>query len=163
MSSNRGELKIEIPSMASMEDAKVYRLQYHAAQLAFNVADEMKVRSTSNYAFLRDKQNVICGGAYITFTADLFIIESIWISTELRGHGHGSRLYQALEDLAYIKNKKTAMLSTFEFQNARSFWERLGFKEFGKLPGSQAGSNLVFMSKTIETENRAGKLKTADK
>ena len=156
-------IKIEIPTMASLDDVNFYRRQLLLEPSGVKAGEEIEQRESSNYAFLRDEQNQICGGAYVHFVFDLISIDSFWVSPKLRRQGLGARLYRALEDLAYVKKKKNAVLSTFEFQNAVLFWERVGFQEFARLPGYPKGSQLIYFSKKIEAENRTTAIKNANK
>ncbi len=146
------EFKIEIPRFANPTDIVFFFEAFQGDNLKGTSESVMQGSSSRNFFFLRDEKNVIRGGAYAQFAFDLVYIDSIWVAADLRGQGHGARLYRAVEDLAYIGKKKRAVLSTFAFQNALLFWERMGFETFAELPGSSTDSRLIYMHKAI-TEN----------
>lgn len=148
------ELKIEIPSLASPSDIGEF-FQAVGDDNARKKPDLAQFgRPSVNYFFLRDSQNKICGGVCVSFTYDVVWVDSIWVASEYRRQGHGARLYRAVEDLAYLKKKRRAVLSSFDFQGAGSFWQSLGFRKFGELPSEDKGHHLTYFSKEIKSEQR---------
>ena len=147
-------MKIEIPTLASLDDAVYFRLQVDRQNISFGLMKSLEDRPTSNYVFMRNASRAICGGAFVQFTFDLLVVDTIWIAEEVRRQGNGTRLYRAIEDLAFIKGKTKVSLSTYEAQGALPFWKKIGFQEFGRIPGGSAGSPLVYLWKAIEAENR---------
>ena len=59
-------------------------------------------------------------------------ITLLWVSDDLRGQGFGVKLMKAAEKEARRRGIKRAWVDTFSFQ-ARSFYEKLGYEEFGTL------------------------------
>lgn len=148
------ELKIEIPSLASPSDIGEFfqavgddNVRKHPELAAFG-------RPSVNYFFLRDAENKMCGGVCVSFTYDVVWIDTIWVDPGFRRQGHGARLYRAVEDLAYLKKKRRAVLSSFDFQNAGDFWLSLGFAKFGEVPGERPGDRLQYYAKEIKSEDR---------
>ena len=148
------EFKIEIPSLASPSDIGEFFQSVGDDNARKKPELAVFGRPSVNYVFLRDSQNKMCGGVCVSFTYDVVWIDSIWVAEEYRRQGHGARLYRAVEDLAYIKKKRRAVLSSFDFQNAGAFWKSLGFTQFGELASQDAGHRLVYYSKEIKSEPR---------
>ena len=66
----------------------------------------------------------------------------------LRGHGLGSRLLLAAEDLAVSRGCRGSWLGTFDFQ-ARDFYERHGYGVFATLPGFPPGHTHFHLWKAL--------------
>ena len=149
------KLKIEIPSLPDTDDVALFFQSVHDENIMkFPVLKETR-RPTLSFVFLRDDQGKLRGAAAITLSYDLVWVDSIWIEPSLRRRGYGRMLYAAIEDLAYIKKKRWAGLSMFEFQNAVSFWEGLGFVRFGEVAGVEKGTGLIYLSKEIRSEDHS--------
>jgi GNAT superfamily N-acetyltransferase len=81
--------------------------------------------------FLRDEARIVAGLAGETYCGWLFV-KYLWVSDGLRGRGVGRELMAQAEVLARERGCHSAHLETFSFQ-ARGFYEKLGYKEFGRL------------------------------
>ena len=139
-------LKIEIPLAAAANDVNTLIREFYDPEVT---PPQLVNAASRSFLFLRDDQNQIRGGAYMEFIFDICSINGIWVSADLRGQGHGVRIYQAIEDLAFIKGRKRVVLSAFEFQNSIRFWEKMGFTKFAELPGYPEGSRLFYMHKAV--------------
>ncbi len=138
--------KIEIPLVAVAGDVNTLVREFYDPSVT---PPELVNTASRSFLFLRDENGLIRGGAYCEFLYDVCSINGLWVSKELRGHRHGARIYQAVEDLAYIKGRKRVVLSAFEFQNSIPFWEKMGFTKFAELPGYPEGSRLFYMHKAV--------------
>jgi GNAT superfamily N-acetyltransferase len=81
--------------------------------------------------FLRDEAQIVAGLSGQTYCGWLFV-EHLWVSDRLRGRGVGRDLMVRAEVLARERGCHSAWLDTFSFQ-ARGFYEKLGYEEFGRL------------------------------
>jgi GNAT superfamily N-acetyltransferase len=81
--------------------------------------------------FMRDEAQIVAGLAGETYCGWLFV-KYLWVSEGLRGRGVGWELMDRAEALAIERGCHSAWLDTFSFQ-ARSFYEKLGYEEFGRL------------------------------
>ena len=81
--------------------------------------------------FVRDDAQIVAGVAGETYCGWLFV-KYLWVSDGLRGRGVGRELMDRAEALAIERGCHSAWLDTFSFQ-ARSFYEKLGYEEFGRL------------------------------
>lgn len=66
-----------------------------------------------------------------------------------RGKGHGSALLSAVESYAASQGHLLAYLETTSFQ-ARPFYEGLGYRVFGELPGVAEGCTMFFLRKDLK-------------
>ncbi len=78
-----------------------------------------------------------------------FYISDLVAPETARGQGLGAELMRLAEQEARARGCLHMWLDTFEFQ-ARSFYERLGFKVFGQLDGLAPFFPRYFMKKTLE-------------
>lgn len=89
------------------------------------------------------------GGATGHGSFDWVFVELLHVPKELRGQGHGRRLMIEIEIFARERKMIGIWLDTFSFQ-ARPFYEKLGFAEFGTLEDHPLGGARYFMSKRID-------------
>jgi len=97
---------------------------------------------------IRDGSEDLLGGLVGRIAWGWLHIEILWLGSELRGQGLGTRLLAKAEDLAR-KNKCTGIyLDTFSFQ-APEFYTSLGFRVFGKIEDFPEGHCRYFLQKKI--------------
>jgi len=99
--------------------------------------------------FIRDAETIAAGLSGETYGGWLFI-KYVWVRDDLRGRGIGRELITQAEARALERNCHSAWLDTFSFQ-ARGFYEKLGYEEFGTLDYSPAHKR-HFMKKRLVTE-----------
>ncbi|MFL5493116.1 MAG: GNAT family N-acetyltransferase [Gemmatimonadales bacterium] len=66
-------------------------------------------------------------------------LNKVMVATALRGHGIGRRLLQAVHDTAWQRNRSLLVLNTRRGDPAEAFYERLGYREAGVIPGYMIG------------------------
>jgi len=85
-------------------------------------------------------------------TAELFWnwveLHDFWLSETLRGQGLGGSLLAQIEHIGREHGASKVLLSTFEFQ-ARTFYERHGYKVVGVVEDYPPGSNYYTMVKVL--------------
>jgi GNAT superfamily N-acetyltransferase len=86
----------------------------------------------------------LCGETYLGW----MFISLLWIADEFRGKGFGSKIMQAAEKEARRRGVKNAYVDTFSFQ-APDFYEKLGYREFGRLDSFPAGFHRSWMTKAL--------------
>jgi GNAT superfamily N-acetyltransferase len=99
--------------------------------------------------FLRDEDGQIVGGAQGDLWGSSVHIAGMWVAEGQRGKGYGSKLLRAVEDYAAEHDCRLAYLETTSFQ-ARPFYEGLGYRVFGELPGIAEGCTLFFLRKDLK-------------
>lgn len=86
-------------------------------------------------------------------TASLFWnwleFEDFWLPETLRGQGLGSSILAQIEQIGREQGASKVLLTTFEFQ-ARTFYERHGYKVVGVVEDYPPGSNYYTMVKVLE-------------
>jgi len=95
---------------------------------------------------LRGVDDVLQGGLYGATMWGWLLIDGLWVTTELRGRGFGTRLLDAAEAIAAARGCRGAWLGTFDFQ-AKAFYERRGYHLFAELPDFPAGHRHFHLAK----------------
>jgi GNAT superfamily N-acetyltransferase len=90
----------------------------------------------------------ILGGLVGRTSLGLLFVELVFLPKELRGRGLGSRILRLAEEEAIRRGCCAAVLYTINFQ-APGFYERHGWREFGRVPCHPSGTSRIFMTKTF--------------
>jgi GNAT superfamily N-acetyltransferase len=98
----------------------------------------------------RDSKGVVVGGILGHTRWRWMYVAKLWVDEHARGHGLGSRLMAAAEDLARSRGCTDVSLDTFDYQ-ARPFYEKLGYELFGTLEGYPPGSRQYYLRKRLRT------------
>jgi GNAT superfamily N-acetyltransferase len=98
---------------------------------------------------MRDTEDALRGGLYGATMWGWLMIDGLWIAADLRGRGLGARLLAAGEAVAAERGCRGAWLGTFDFQ-ARSFYERQGYRVCGELAGFPEGHTHFHLAKRLE-------------
>ena len=77
-----------------------------------------------------------------------FFVSAVFVDEKFRREGIGRELLQRAEALALQQGCDTIYLDTFDFQ-APGFYEKLGFRVFGKLEDYPAGHQRFYLVKQI--------------
>ena len=117
---------------------------------SFNRAVVGHERPRAVASFLRDEAGQIVGGAHGDLWGSSVHIAGMWVAEDHRGKGYGSALLTAVEDYAAERGYLLAYLETTSFQ-ARPFYEGLGYRVFGELPGIAEGCTLFFLRKDLKS------------
>ena len=96
----------------------------------------------------RDSSQKIQAGLYGKSYWKWLYIEFLWISEQHRGSGLGSRLLQRTEAIARERGCLGVWLNTISFQ-APGFYERHGYREFGRLDEMPPGHTRIWFAKLI--------------
>lgn len=97
---------------------------------------------------LTDDQGQLVGGLVGETFWNTLHVELLWVADKHRGRGYGRRLMEAAEQEGHTRGAEIAYLNTFSFQ-APAFYERLGYRSFGKLEDSPKGATRMWYSKRI--------------
>lgn len=99
--------------------------------------------------FLKDEDGHVVGGAQGDLWGASVHIAGMWVSEDYRGKGYGSALLTAVENYAADHGHLLSYLETTSFQ-ARPFYEGLGYRVFGELPGIAEGCTMFFLKKELK-------------
>jgi GNAT superfamily N-acetyltransferase len=102
--------------------------------------------------FIHDTTDNIVGGLIADTYWEWLAIDDFWIHEDLRGKGYGTRLLKMAETEAKRRGCKWAHLKTFGFQ-ARTFYERFGYRVIGVLENYPPGSAFYWMRKDFGPES----------
>ncbi|MCV9878579.1 GNAT family N-acetyltransferase [Brenneria izbisi] len=75
-------------------------------------------------------------------------IQYLWVSEAHRKTGLGGQLMKQAEEAALKRGCHLAYVDTFSFQ-ARGFYQKLGYREYGSLPGYAHRHTRHYLSKAI--------------
>ena len=83
----------------------------------------------------------------LTYFEWLFV-KWLWVAEAYRRCGVGSRLLEEAEAIARERGMSHAYLDTFTFQ-APAFYEKHGYREFGRLPATADGHSRIWLAKRL--------------
>jgi ribosomal protein S18 acetylase RimI-like enzyme len=98
--------------------------------------------------YLRDAEERIIAGVQGTLWGRSMHIDALWVDEQHRGNGYGSELMTAIENYAAAHAHPLVYLETTSFQ-ALPFYEGLGYRIFGELPGISEDETLYFLKKEM--------------
>ena len=136
-------VKIEITAEPDEGDEALVMAGTRAYNSAFVEGD-----GRSLCVFARDDNGDIVGGVTARTYWQYLDVKFLWVHERFRKEGLGSKLMAAAEEEARRRGCKNAFLDTFSFQ-ARGFYVRLGYSEFGRLAGFSGKHERHFMHKAL--------------
>lgn len=99
-------------------------------------------------ALARDDRQALVGGVVGTINWNWLHVALVWVAEPCRHTGLGTRLMSEIERAAVACGCTRAHLDTFSYQ-ARPFYERLGYRVFGRLDDYPPGHQRFFMEKPL--------------
>ena len=96
----------------------------------------------------RSEAGKILGGLILQSYWKESYVELLWLSSRARKQGLGRDLMAEAERRARRRGSKLLHLNTYSFQ-APGFYEKLGFRRFGKMSGSPKGASRYFYVKGL--------------
>lgn len=141
-------LEIEITTQPSAEDLRVISegiqdFNRKAVPGFPEVSEELRFA-----VFARNATGAVVGGIRAACFWGSLNIELLWMSEQVRGRGAGSQLLEAAEMFARERGLRHARVETTSFQ-ARPFYEKHGYKVYGKLEDFPLGHVSWFLSKRL--------------
>lgn len=98
--------------------------------------------------FVKDENKKVVGGIIFTVLWNGMEINSLWVNEKYRGQGLGKRLVRTAESEGKIRGCTISYTNTFTWQ-APEFYERLGYKVYGKLNNFPPGNTLTYFYKRL--------------
>ena len=96
----------------------------------------------------RDEGEIVQAGIRFVLAFEWLFVNWLWVADAYRKHGVGSQLMAGAEATARAQGCRGAYLDTFTFQ-APKFYERLGYREFGRLNDFPPGHARIWFSKPL--------------
>ena len=128
--------------MSASDEATVVRGLLSFNEKWLGPSNEQPVRLVA-----RDELGV-AGGLLGHIRWNWLYVAKLWVDERARGHGIGTQLLKAAEDLARSRGCIGVNLDTFEYQ-ARPFYEKLGYELFGTLDGYPPGYRQFYLRKRL--------------
>ncbi len=98
--------------------------------------------------FIRDNNNQIIAGCNGSLIFSSIHTDQLWVHSDYRKVGLGRKLMVYVHDYGRKNLCTMATVATMSFQNARNFYEKLGYVLDFERSGYSGGSSLLFL-KTI--------------
>lgn len=95
---------------------------------------------------LAQRNGEVVGGLFAYTNWDWLCIAQLWVAESVRGRGVGKQLIGLAEAEARRHGCRHAHVDTFSFQ-ALPFYERLGYRVFGRIENYPAGHARYFLEK----------------
>ena len=103
--------------------------------------------ASSRFALaLRDESAGLAGGLSGAISWGWLFIDAVWVHADLRGKGAGSALMARAERHGAAAGCHSVWLDTFQ---AKAFYLRLGYSEFGALEDYPNGQTRYFLRKRL--------------
>ncbi len=99
----------------------------------------------------KDKKGKVIAGLNGYSDWGWLFVKLLWVSEDYRQYGLGKRLMAAAEKEARKRKCTDIWLDTFGFQ-APKFYQKLGYRKFGKLDNYPKGYSRYFMTKKLKGE-----------
>jgi len=119
-----------------------------AGMKAFNNAAVPDLVSHKIVAAVRDQNGKVVGGVIGRLAGDSVYMEIVYNDEEIRGTGMGTRAMVLVEAEAKRLGATEAWLYTMSFQ-AKPFYEKLGYHQFGELNWLDRKHKRHFMRKDL--------------
>ncbi len=116
--------------------------------IAYNEA-QAGPRNTKEFTFFVHSETGELAGGLLGFThLNHFFMAALFVHQQFRREGIGRELMKRAEALALAQGCDVIYLDTFDYQ-APGFYEKLGFKVFGKLADYPPGHQRFYLMKRI--------------
>ena len=136
-------LHLDITADPSPADEALVMAGTRAHNAAFMQADAKRL-----CVFARDAAGAIIGGVTASTYWHYLDVKFLWVHEQHRHLGLATQVMRAAHAEAWRRGCKNVFLDTFSFQ-ARGFYERLGYREFGRLSGFSGQHERHFMHKAL--------------
>jgi GNAT superfamily N-acetyltransferase len=116
--------------------------------LRFNSKQAGPLRYRRTVIGVRDGKGRLLGGLILQSYWRESYIELLWLSARARAAGFGSKLIEEAERRAQRLGSRLVHLNTYSFQ-APGFYEKQGYRRFGRISGSPRGESRYFYVKRL--------------
>jgi GNAT superfamily N-acetyltransferase len=115
---------------------------------SYNLAMAGDYNSKPLWLIGRDEESVVCAGLKGQTHYSWLYVDWLWIAESVRGQDYGSKLLKQAESIARERGCVGAFLYTYRFQ-APDFYQKHGYKEFGRLENFPPGHSRIYFSKSL--------------
>jgi GNAT superfamily N-acetyltransferase len=138
----------EVSVVAERSDAAAMSRELWKGLLAFNRQKAGPLRYSRAVLSVRDGKGRLLGGLILVSFWRESYIELLWLSARARKAGIGSQLIEDAERRARRRGSRLIHLNTYSFQ-APGFYQKQGYRRFGKMSGSPQGKSRYFYVKRL--------------
>jgi len=139
-------MRIEVTDAPGKEDEAFVIAQTRAYNSAFTENDHKSL-----CVFARDEAGNIIGGLTGRTYWRYLDIAFLWVDQKYRGEGYATKLMKAAEAEARERGCERVFLDTLSFQ-AFGFYLKLGYTEFGRLPGFSGKYDRHYLHKRLDAK-----------
>ena len=124
-----------------------------AAQIATALQDwnerQVGPRNTNRLTLtVRAEDGTLVAGLLGEMFWTFLYVSHLWVKDGYQRRGYGTALLDRAETMARARPCHVSFLSTMEFQ-AQAFYEKRGYKPFGKLPGAPPPYGRTWLAKQL--------------
>ena len=134
--------------VAERRNARKVVAQLWRGLARFNQKTAGKYRYSRDVLTARSETGRTVGGLILQSWWKESYVELLWLSDRARRQGRGRELIAEAERRARRRGSKLLHLNTYSFQAPR-FYEKLGFRCFGRMSGSPKGESRYFYAKRL--------------
>jgi GNAT superfamily N-acetyltransferase len=138
------EISLDLTNEPAQEDVEFLDGQINA----FNMAAVGSYDAQLLAAFARHPERGIVAGVSGYTWARFCEIQLLWVHSDLRSQGYGSRLLGMAEDEARARGCGLITLGSYTFQ-APGFYQRHGYQVVGTVPDCPPGHAHVYLMKVL--------------
>ncbi len=138
----------DTPSIAVFEDIGNSGATQVAAGLAAEIAAGFGPRDEAPFSIVARREGAVVGGLNGATHWGWCYIRQLWVHTDWRRLGLGSRLLAEAETQALARACAGLYVDTFD-ATAAVLYERAGFTLFGRIEGFPPGHARMFLSKKL--------------
>jgi|SRR5665213_523191 len=137
-------MRIEVTNTPRKEDEALVIAQTRKYNSEFAENDHQSL-----CVFARDEVGNIIGGLTGRTYWQYLDIAFLWVDENYRGEGYATTLMKAAEAEARARGCERVFLDTLSFQ-ALDFYQKLGYLEFGRLPGFSGKYDRIYLHKRLD-------------
>jgi len=115
---------------------------------AFNLLRAGPADWSPRFVVGRDGAGAVQAGMQVVVAYEWVFVRWLWVAEPFRNQGTGSRLLESAEAIARESGCRGVYLDTFTFQ-APKFYERRGYREFGRLDDFPSGHSRIWLAKRL--------------
>ncbi len=99
--------------------------------------------------FVRDKQNQIIAGCNGSVIFESIYTDQLWVDKNYRKSGLGKKIMGYVHDYGRKLGCSMATVGTMSFQNALTFYKKLGYVVDFQRPGYTQNSSCIFLKRSL--------------
>jgi ribosomal protein S18 acetylase RimI-like enzyme len=133
---------VQVEKVLGPAKREIYKALRHYNAAATGRSDYRPLALT-----IRHRGKIVAGLVAETYWGWMYVT-SLWVSEQHRGKGFGRSLLDKAEAEARKRGAGNVFLDSFTFQ-APKFYEKLGYREFGRLKEFPAGNDRIWLTKAL--------------